>query len=339
MKYYRLKPKLNSKGLVRVSLVKEPAIEEGLMFFSEEKELVRFFDEEKQEIIAPVLIPNKLIFRKDINGEPAKVFFTEEDIKELHILGSKNGYDKSVNLEHQEMDTDGVVCFESWIIEDPKMDKAYHFGMEYPKGTLMKSYKIENKEVFEKIKSKELTGLSIEAFTNELEHIETEEKQIKTTIKMNKKSIFSHIKSLFMADESKEYASGYFGTSLDEGAIVTNADGEPQPNAEFEFEGKIYKTDDMGAIKEISEIEKEAPVEVEVEMQEEAPKEDWEKKVSELETENADLKSEITKLKEGVTKMQAEIIEAKKITPIVDIKPFEKMTALEKHRYNKSLYA
>jgi len=338
MKVYRLKPKLNSKGLVRISLVKEPAIEEGLMFFSEEKELIRFFNEEKQEIIAPVLIPNKLIFRKDINGEPAKVFFTEEDIKELHILGSKNGYDKSVNLEHQEMDTDGVVCFESWLIEDPRNDKAYHFGMEYPKGTLMKSYKIENKEIFDKIKSKELTGLSIEAFTNELEHIETNEKQqTKTTIKMNKQSIFSHIKSLFMANESKEYASGYFGTSLDESAIITDADGEPQANSEFEFEGKKYLTDDMGAIKEIAEVEKEAPVEVE--MQEEEPKEDWAKKVAELELENADLKAEITKLKEGVTKMQSEIIEAKKITPIVETKPFEQMTNLEKHRYNKSLYS
>ena len=339
MKVYRLKPKLNSKGLVRISLVKEPAIEEGLMFFNEEKELVRFFNEEKQEIIAPVLIPNKLIFRKDINGEPAKVFFTEEDIKELHILGSKNGYDKSVNLEHQDMDTDGVVCFESWLIEDPKNDKAYHFGMEYPKGTLMKSYKIDNKEVFEKIKSKELTGLSIEAFTNELEHIETE-KQTKTTIKMNKQSIFSHIKSLFMANENKEYATGYFATSLDEGAIVTNADGEPQANAEFEFEGKKYMTDDMGAIKEIAEIEVEMKEEPKKEDEVEEPKEDWSKKVAELELENADLKAEITKLKEGVTKMQSEIIEAKKITPIVDVaKPFEQMTALEKHRYQKSLYS
>lgn len=341
MKTYKLKPTLNSRGLVKVSLVKEPAIEENLIYFkAESNELLRFVNEEKREIYAPVLIPNKLIFRKDIKGEPAQVFFDEEGIKELHLLGAKNSYDKGINLEHQESDTEGIYCFESWIIKDPNNDKSNALGMNYPKGTLMKAWKIENEEVFQKIKDKEINGTSIEALTSELETIE-QKQNIK--IKMNKQSIFSHIKSLFSANESKELATGYFGNSLEEGSIITDKDGEPMPNTEFEFDNKKYMTDDMGAIAKVEEVKKEEQMEEETPAEEpKKEQEDLAKKILELETENADLKAELTKLKENtekeMVKMKQEIIESRKLVPFTE-KPFEEMTSLEKHRFNKSLFS
>lgn len=341
MKVYKVKPKENTKGLLRVSLVKDPAIETDFMFFdAEKKEVLKFINEEKREIYAPVLIPNKLIFRKDINGEPANIYFDAETIKELHLQGCKNGYDAKINLNHEEMNTEGVYNFESWIIEDPKNDKSNALGFDLPKGTLMKAYKVDSEDVWKQAKDKTLTGASIEVLTSELEFVENNNNNNKIEMKKNKKSVLAYIKSVFNKELAKEYGNGMFGESLEVGAIVTDKDGNPAVDSEFEFEGKKYKTDSMGAISEIEEAEVEMG---EVKPKEEvAPSEELDaltKRIAELETENADLKAEISKSKETVEKMQSQIIEAKKISPIVESKPYENMTSLEKHRYNKSLYS
>jgi hypothetical protein len=340
MKNYKVKSKKDSKGLLRVSLVKDPAIETDFMFFDAEKqEVLKFVNEEKREIYAPVLIPNKLIFRKDINGEPANIFFDAETIKELHLQGCRNGYDSKINLNHEEMNVDGVLCFESWIVENPKNDKANEMGFDLPKGTLMKSYKIENEDVWVQTKDKQLTGASIEVLTSDLEFTETNNNKIE--MKKDKKSVLDYIKSIFNTELAKEYGNGMFGESLEEGAIVTDKDGNPAVDAEFEFEGKKYKTDSMGAISGIEEMGEMKPKEEEEEVKkEEAPTEDVEllkSKIAELETENADLKAEISKSKESVEKMQSEIIEAKKIVPVVKEKSYEEMTNFERLKFNRGI--
>jgi len=50
---------------------------------------------------------------------------------------------------------------ESWIVEDPKMDKSTAMGFKVPAGTWMASYKINDKYTWQKIKNGELNGYSI----------------------------------------------------------------------------------------------------------------------------------------------------------------------------------
>jgi hypothetical protein len=51
---------------------------------------------------------------------------------------------------------------ESWIINDPEVDKSAALGYEkLPEGTWMVSYKINNAETWKKIKSGELNGFSV----------------------------------------------------------------------------------------------------------------------------------------------------------------------------------
>ena len=341
MKIYKLSPQ-DDKGLLRISLVKEPAIQTQLMAFSKETEVFqKFLNEDKMEFYAPALIPDKLIFRKSINGEPAHVFFNAETIKSLHLNGAKNQYDSRINLNHEDINTDGLYCFESWIVEDSKIDKAFKLGFDVPNGTLMKAYKVEDNDLWQKIKNGELTGLSIEAY---LDHGNESTVNLNKQ-RMNKKTIFDYIKSLFAVDGSTEYATGFFGTSLDLGAIITDADGNTLPNAEFEFEGNKYKTDDMGAISEVEPIEVEladAPVDAPVTDTTEVDK--LNTRILELETENASLKAELTKATETqmeketeITKLQEEVVEAKKISnlPKEVAKSYDQMTNYEKMKYNE----
>ena len=62
MKTYKLTRNEDYKGLMKVSLVDDPAIQSNLLFFDNEKPDFIFQDEEQRIIYAPALIPNKLIF-------------------------------------------------------------------------------------------------------------------------------------------------------------------------------------------------------------------------------------------------------------------------------------
>ena len=58
---------------------------------------------------------------------------------------------------------DGVTVVESWIVTDPQNDKSNALGFkDIPKNTWMVSYKVDNNELWEKVKSGEVQGFSIE---------------------------------------------------------------------------------------------------------------------------------------------------------------------------------
>ena len=57
-----------------------------------------------------------------------------------------------------------MLTVESWIIEDPKMDKSKLYGFSLPKGTWMVKLSISNDDLWSKIKDGELKGLSIEGY-------------------------------------------------------------------------------------------------------------------------------------------------------------------------------
>ena len=122
--------------------------------------------EEQQMLVGPAMIPNKLIKRRDENGEEYFVYFTEETIKKIaHKMMADKVIDK-VNIEHDgDKFIDGAYLVEIWIVEDPLRDKSLTYGFKPVKGTLFTMYKIEDKKIFnEYIKSGKVKGFSIEGF-------------------------------------------------------------------------------------------------------------------------------------------------------------------------------
>jgi hypothetical protein len=59
---------------------------------------------------------------------------------------------------------DGMTVVESWIIEDEQMDKSKLYNFSLPKGTWMISMKVDNDEVWSKVKAGEIKGFSIEGY-------------------------------------------------------------------------------------------------------------------------------------------------------------------------------
>jgi len=149
-----------------ISLVSAPAIEENWVFFGKEKNNLTLakVDEEKRMLVSPALIPNKQIFRYDPNTDSDYyVYFSKDTVRKASELYLKNNNHHKATHEHQDR-VSGVLTVESWIIEDTKTDKSTLYGFSLPKGTWMVKMKIENEELWQKIKSGELKGLSIEGY-------------------------------------------------------------------------------------------------------------------------------------------------------------------------------
>jgi len=156
-----------------ISLVSAPAIEENMVYMSKAKNNLTLakVDEEQKRIISPALIPNKQIFRYDPNTDSEYyVYFSPDTVRKSSELYLKHNNHHKATHEHNER-VSGVLTTESWIIEDPKMDKSRLYGYKnLPKGTWMVSMKINNSDLWSKIKDGELKGLSIEGyFTDKME--------------------------------------------------------------------------------------------------------------------------------------------------------------------------
>ena len=166
-----ISPDATELAIDAISLVTAPAIEQEFVYFGKEKNNLTFakVDEEKRMLVSPALIPNKQIFRYDPNTDSEYyVYFSPETVRQASELYLKHNNHHKATYQHQDR-VSGVLTVESWIKEGD-MDKSKLYGFDLPNGTWFVKMKINNDELWEKIKSGELKGLSIEGyFTDKFE--------------------------------------------------------------------------------------------------------------------------------------------------------------------------
>lgn len=145
--------------LLAISLVKDPAIEEDFQYFSKEQNVIKFSSDEKHQVIGPLIVADKPIYRR-YHDQEFYVSFSKEAIEAMLYDFAKNGRNKSITLSHQE-DVNGAVVTEIWT--SGKNDKSHDFGYNLPEGSLFCSMKILNNDLWQKIKNGEIRGFSIES--------------------------------------------------------------------------------------------------------------------------------------------------------------------------------
>ena len=160
-----------SLAIDAISLVASPAIEQDMVYFGKEKNNLTLakVDEEKRMLVSPALIPNKNIFRYDPNTDSEYyVFFSPATVRRASELYLKHNNHHKATYEHQDR-VSGVLTVESWIKEGSQ-DKSKLYGYDLPNGTWFVKMKINNDELWSKIKDGEVSGLSIEGyFTDKME--------------------------------------------------------------------------------------------------------------------------------------------------------------------------
>jgi hypothetical protein len=150
-------------GINAVSVVESPAIEENFVALKKHEVELKEVDGEKRILMGAALVPNKQIYRK--NGDKEfYIYFSEETVRKASELFLMRANQNNATLEHEKKMLDGMSVVESWIIEDEKQDKSAKYGFNLPKGTWMISMKVNNDEIWNKVKAGEVKGFSIEGY-------------------------------------------------------------------------------------------------------------------------------------------------------------------------------
>lgn len=147
-----------------ISMVEQPAIESDFVALSEQKEekIQAFLESnERHMVYGAALIPDKDIYRN--NGEQEfYISFTKESIEKMSQDFMKEYRQNEVTLDHQEMAND-ITITESWLVEDPYKDKSNALGINVPQGTWMIGMKVNQIDVWDRVKAGELKGFSVES--------------------------------------------------------------------------------------------------------------------------------------------------------------------------------
>lgn len=147
-----------------ISLVDEPAIESNWVSLKKEKPIqVCLEKDDKHLLIGAVLIPDKPIYRNQDHEEFFLQFSSETIEKLAHdYLMSDRIY--SFTQDHEDV-ADNVAIVESWIKMSDN-DKSKDYGIDVPNGSWLIAAKVENEDIWSRIKSGELNGFSVEALVN-----------------------------------------------------------------------------------------------------------------------------------------------------------------------------
>jgi len=169
---YELVLKDSEDEVFALSLVHDPAIQQNFVYFNADgkKEVIKFAtaDEDKKTIVGPILIPGIKILRLHEDGTPYYVTFSKETVQKLAQKYIKDNNANNITIEHQSSVND-VSLVESWIAESSKYDKSRTYGLSVKPGTWMGVFKVENPQVWAKVKSGDYRGISLEGlFTHEL---------------------------------------------------------------------------------------------------------------------------------------------------------------------------
>jgi hypothetical protein len=278
----------------KISMVTEPAIEEDFVALSKQDEMeVKLSSDERHICYGPALIPNKDIYRN--NGEQEfYINFTEESIVKMSQDFMKNYKQHEVSLQHEE-NVDEVFVAESWIVEDPYRDKANALGFNVPKNTWMVGMKVNNIDTWERVKSGELKGFSVESAI----HLE-EFNKINNDMEVNEETFWTKLKSVLAEAFGKEKEEKVEPNVIES----TNIELEEEKPLETIENNPPVEPQEPPKVEEptpVKEEPKEEPVEPKEEPKEE-PKQD-----NHLEELINNLKDEIAALKEMNSGLQDKI--------------------------------
>ena len=275
-------------GLNAISLVENPAVEvDFLAFAKDESAVLQFADEERHIITGIALLADTPIYRIAPDRTEYYVRFTKDCIRQLVEKYFKFGLTNSVNIEHKNNQfVDGVTMLESYIIDKERGICPSEFA-SVPDGSWVVSYKVNNLDVWSKIKTGEVKGFSVQGLFRiietklEMSSNKPEEENLENTEHQNKNNISLMSK---LKEKIKALLMQYAAVSTDKGNLIYNTDmlevgsevfvedenGENVPAADGEYmleDGRTVVVVE-GKVTEIKEKE-EAPAEPEMKPAEE----------------------------------------------------------------------
>lgn len=145
-------------GIRLISLVEEPAIHQSYICFNE---VIKFSqDDDNHCLTGPILIPNYKILRRDAQRGEYYIVFSEDTIEKIAAKMIREGTAANVDTNHNHQMEKGIYPIEVYF-KDDKRNKLVGFE-DLPDKTLFVTYKVENEELYQKIKN-DFNGFSVDA--------------------------------------------------------------------------------------------------------------------------------------------------------------------------------
>lgn len=178
-------------GILAMSFVDCPANEVDFVALKKQQEkLLLNRDVQKQILTGVVLKPDQLIYRNSSELGDYYIKFSATEIEKIAQKMMRTGIALQNTTHQHQQPLSGNYLVELWIVEDPENDKSAALGFSsLPKGTLMCSYKIEDKNYWEnEVMSGHVKGFSLEGFFNQQPEMNSIKNHFKNkNVKMNKK--------------------------------------------------------------------------------------------------------------------------------------------------------
>lgn len=162
----------DESGVDFVALVDRPAIERDFIAFNKTKQL--FVTNEEQRIVSgPLMIADLQIYRNSKAEGEHYVVFNRKSIFKIVQKYFRKGFISNVNLMHDPTsEQDGIYIIESFIIDSEK-------GINTPKGhdkltdgSWFASFKVDNDNVWNRIKDGTYKAFSVEGLFEKYEYKE-----------------------------------------------------------------------------------------------------------------------------------------------------------------------
>lgn len=187
-----------------ISLVEMPAIEEELVALAKQEQVkVQLADDTKHMVFSAVLIPDKPIYRCDDEGNEYYLEFSKESIEKMSQEFFKNYRQNEITLDHEDMASD-ITVVESWLKSDLYKDKSVALGLnpDLPIGTWFAGMKINQIDVWDRIKAGELKGFSVESLVSLEEFSKQNDNNME--IKTNEMNFWNKMKEVLAEAFSKK---------------------------------------------------------------------------------------------------------------------------------------
>lgn len=148
-----------------IGLVDRPAIERNFQAFKQHAKFT--INEEKQIISGPAMIADMPLYRKDDQLGEYYVVFGKKEIQCIVEKFSAKGYLKNFNLFHDEQQQVSDVTIFNSFISDKELGILPLSGFEdVADGSWFISAKVNNPDVWQKVKDGLVRGFSIEGIFN-----------------------------------------------------------------------------------------------------------------------------------------------------------------------------
>lgn len=353
-------------GILDISLVDFPAVESNFLAFKEQKAPINFrVENEEQHIITGVIMRcNYPIYRFDEMRGEYYIVYSKETIELMSKKMMQDGNHNNITLMHIEgSEVDGVELMEIFIKNSEKGISPIGFE-DIEEYSLFATYKVENPEIWSKIKDGTFKGFSLSGLfeVKKMEDNNNNNMSIKNTI-LNSMVQFGEIatdKGLIYWTGDEDYKIGdeiFIGEEkntaedgdyiLEDGTIIRVVEGKIAEIIipEIETEAEVEEKEDEETTDETPEVEETEPETEEVEPEvedkpvedtiveevvEETPEVEDEKTEYVTREEFEELRKEVEELKVIVSALQKEL-EKPAVEPIV-----EEFKVVEKKEKGKS---